>query len=186
MAAGRRGSPRAGCTAPAGPGRGRAGAGEQRGAEGRRVLGGAGARAAGREGWVRERQPRRREERAGKPGGRPGWRARAAAGGRAERGGRRRGSGREGAGGARPGGGAPGPGEDKSVLAGSEGGSEGGAGDLETKEETKGRGGWEGHRRAGVGEGRRGTPRREGCVCVYGRGGGMVWEGLREGREGTT
>lgn len=132
-----------------------------------------------REGWVGER--RWREERAGNPGGRPGWRARAA-GGRAERGGRRWGRGREGAGGARPGGGALGPGEDKSLLAGSEGGSEGGAGDLETKEETKGRGGWEGHRQAGIGEGRRGTPRREGYDC----GVGMVWEGLRGGREGTT
>lgn len=68
--------------------------------------------------------------------------------------GRRRGRGREGACGARPGGGAPGPGSDKSLLAGSEGGSEGGAGDLETKEETKGRGGWEGLSVVGVGEGR--------------------------------
>lgn len=67
------------------------------------------------------------------------------------------------------------------MLAGSEGGSEGGAGDLETKEETKGRGEWEGHRLAGVGEGRRGTLRGSG-VCV----GGLTWEGRREGREGTT
>lgn len=63
------------------------------------------------------------------------------------------------------------------------GGREGGAGDLETKEETKGPGVWEGHRQAGLGEGRRGTPRREGCECVCG---GMAWEGLRVGREGTT
>lgn len=37
------------------------------------------------------------------------------------------------------------------------------AGDLETKEETKGPGVWEGHRQAGLGEGCRGTPNREGC-----------------------
>lgn len=53
------------------------------------------------------------------------------------------------------------------------------AGDLETKEETKGPGVWEGHRQAGLGEGCRGTPSREGC-------GGVAWEELRVGREGTT
>lgn len=57
------------------------------------------------------------------------------------------------------------------MLAGSEGGREGGAGDLETKEETKGRGGWEGPRLGGLGRGAGG--------CLEGRG--MVLVGLGVG-----
>ena len=162
----RQGSPEGGLRAALGRGRCTAWASERArrgGAEGARVREGGSAREReppAREGWVGER--RWREERAGNPGGRPCWRARAA-GGRAERGGRRWDRGREGAGGARPGGGALGPGEDKSVLAGSEGGSEGGV--KGGRGEGKGRSG-------GVEEGRGGGRGR-------GRGGGR--EGRREG-----
>lgn len=119
----------------------------------------------------------------GNEGGGPGWRARAtgdgAGGGggapRAEMG-QREGGGPAGRG---QGAGRRDLGKIRACSRGARaGGREGGAGDLETKEETKGPGVWEGHRQAGLGEGRRGTPRREGCECVCG---GMAWEGLRVG-----